>query len=113
MTLTLVLLAISAIANGAMDILQYRPSMFLFRGDWWHKRGKYAWNRRKWYTKYIFTMVSDGWHMFKFVNIFAFALAMAVNLSNNLTCVMLVALGIYTFIGVVFEISYNYIWSRE
>lgn len=34
MTLTLILLAIGAIANGAMDVLQYRPSLFPFRGDW-------------------------------------------------------------------------------
>lgn len=58
-------------------------------------------------------MVSDGWHMFKFVNVFSFSLAISVNLSNNLICVFLIALGLYTFIGTVFEIAYNFIWGAE
>jgi len=110
------LLTLAGIANGGMDVLTYSPKRFIFQTDWWLVKGKFAWNKRKWYTKYIFTMFSDGWHFLKFINIICYILAIvlafgSVKLSFTLTILHIVA-G-YTYVGAIFELAYNYIWRKR
>lgn len=109
----LLLLVIAGISNGGMDVLTYNPGKFPFSSDWWHKRGKYAWNKRKWYTKYIFTMVSDGWHFLKFLQLFSLSLVPPILDGANFVNSLLIGLILYSIIGINFEIGYNFIWRNN
>lgn len=113
MYLIIILLFIAGLSNAGMDVLQYRPSHFIFKGDWWHTKGRFAWNQRKWYTKYIFTMVSDGWHALKFIQIISYCSIIVLYFELNTIHSILAVTIMYTIVGTAFEIGYNYIWGKK
>lgn len=111
--ITVVLLAIAGLANSGMDVLTYSSQTFIFQSDWWHKRGRFAWDKRKWYTKYIFTMVSDGWHFLKFINIISYVFAIVVLVNLTILILLIQVLIYYTLIGLMFELGYKFLWRKS
>jgi len=106
------MLCLAGLSNAGMDILQFNPKTFIFQKDWWLIRGRFAWNERPWYTKFILTMVSDGWHFLKFVNIISYLVAIflfTAEISNAYFLVIAVLAG-YIIVGSAFEFGYNYFW---
>ena len=112
---TVLLLFFAGLFSAAMDTIQFAPKTFIFQTNWFLVKGRFAWSERTWYTKYIFTMVSDGWHCFKFLNILSYIMAIIVfknfNVNSYLTYIAAFLI-YYTLIGTAFEIGYNYLWRK-
>jgi len=116
MIITAVLLIVAGVTNGGMDVLQFNPRAFVFQSDWWLTKGEFAWNKRKWYTKYIFTMVSDGWHFLKFLNIMAYITAIVIQTTNDIRLIITILVCVfvaYTIVGLSFEYGYKFLWRRN
>jgi hypothetical protein len=78
-------------------------------------KGEFAWNKRKWYTKYIFTMVSDGWHFLKFLNIMAYITAIVIQTTNDIRLIITILVCVfvaYTIVGLSFEYGYKFLWRK-
>lgn len=115
---SVILISISAIAKAFCDSIQFHASKFPFQSDWWLGKGEYAWNNRSLLEKYIFSFVSDGWHLFDAVRIVSLLLIVALllteylferdgNDNNKGWMITLFALFGYIIHGSVFEIFYN------
>ena len=115
MIITAVLLIVAGVTNGGMDVLQFNPRAFVFQSDWWLTKGEFAWNKRPWYTKYIFTMVSDGWHFLKFLNIMAYITAIVIQTTNDIRLIITILVCVfvaYTIVGLSFEYGYKFLWRK-
>ncbi len=111
-SILVLMLCLAGISNAGMDVLQFNPKTFVFQTDWWLIKGRFAWNERPWYTKFIFTMVSDGWHLLKFLNIISYIVAIflfSIEITNIPFLLIAIVAG-YTVVGSAFEIGYNYLW---
>jgi hypothetical protein len=106
----IVLLILAGFANAGMDVIDFNPTKFIFQNDWWLKKGKFSWDKRKWYTKYIFTMFSDGWHFLKFVNIISYLVIISLLYGSYW---FLYTFVFYCIVGCVFEICYKYLWRKK
>lgn len=116
--LTVLLISISAVAKAVCDALKFHPASFPFQGNWWLGKGEYAWNNRTFWEKYIFSFISDGWHLFDAIRITAMLLIISMLLVEikvlkkdidryEWLAVTLFLLFAYIIHGSVFEIFYK------
>lgn len=98
-----ILFILSAISKAVCDKIQYQPSLFIFQSDWWLAKGKYAWDKRKWIEKYIFSFINDGWHLFDAIRVMS--LCIVIVLCTNIPIYW--AIGLYVIHGIIFELTYK------
>ena len=100
MVFKIILLLIAGICNAGMDVLKFAPGKFPGKSDWWHERGKYAWDKRSRWVKYgPLSVLSGGWHCLK---------------GCMLICICVAAMGWWFWLGwfafgIGFELVYNLI----
>lgn len=94
------LLVTSAIAKGFQDRINFKGN---FKSDWMVGAGKYAWNKRTWWTKYPLSFISNGWHFFDMIRVMS--LCIAITLCTNLAIYW--ALVLYIIHGLIFEATYR------
>jgi len=116
--LSAILISISAIAKGFCDAIRFHPANFPFQGDWWLGKGDYAWNNRTLLEKYVFSFVSDAWHLFDAIRITAFLLLVALLIvdikkgrkeidQHGWIAAALLVIAMYFIHGSVFEITFK------
>ncbi len=103
MFLSIILIFISAVAKGFCDKILFQPDSFWFESDWWLGFGKYRWDKRTWWTKYIFSFVSDGWHLMDAIRVTSLCLSVIIGLQISVFWLPLV----YLLHGLVFEGTYG------
>ncbi len=57
---------LAGICNGAMDTIKFNMNGFIWRTEWWLEQGEWAPRLRSWLLRHVVTMISGGWHFFKF-----------------------------------------------
>lgn len=112
------MISLSAIAKGFCDAIKFQASSFPFQGDWWLGKGEYAWNNRSLLEKYIFSFISDGWHLFDAVRIAALLLVVALLIveikkerkeidQHGWLAAALLVIAMYFIHGSMFELTYK------
>jgi|GEM_PF-1479805 len=102
------LLVIYFISKAFADKIWFRPDqakehLSWVNADWLLAKGDYSWDKRTWWTKYVFSFLADGWHFFDGLRNF-----------SALLIVIILALPFWWFFiiwflgGVIFETIYNY-----
>lgn len=103
------LLVVYFIAKAFADKIWFRPHqakehLSKINADWLLAKGKYSWDKRTWWTKYIFSFLADGWHFMDSIRTGSFIGCLVIGLS----------LPFYWFFilwflgGVIFEVVYNH-----
>jgi len=105
------LLAVIGIANSQMDVIKFQPHLAWFDSNWWLALDGFSWDQRSWFTKNIFSFVSDGWHFLKAVQIFgySFLISYFINKELEVHCKIIGAVIIYAVTGLFFELGYNFL----
>ena len=95
-----ILLIISAIAKYFCDRIRFKGN---FKSDWMIGAGDYIWHKRTWWTKNVFSFVSDGWHFFDAVRVMSLCLIVcyALQIPAYLSII------VYIIHGLIFETLYR------
>jgi hypothetical protein len=100
MILIVTIIIASALSKALCDRIRFKAD---FGGDWINARGNYRYDKRTFWTKYVFSFVSDGWHFFDAVRVLSLCILATICLSIPVYC----AIGIYIIHGLIFELIYS------
>lgn len=103
-----VLAVLYYISKAFADKIWFRPNqakkhLKWINEDWLLGKGKYSWDKRTFWTKYIFSFISDGWHFFDAVRNLSLILIIVITLSLPFYWIFI----IWFLGGVIFETVYN------
>ena len=104
MLVVLSILIIHAIAKGLQDRIRFKGFTY---SDWMNGRGKFSWDKRTFWTKYVFSFVSDGWHLMDAIRVMSLCILVAVNIPICQEYIIISSLLLYIVHGIIFEITYN------
>lgn len=104
MLVVLSILIIHAIAKGLQDRIKFKGLFFDKPiDDWINGLGKFSWDKRTFWTKYLFSFLSDGWHFADAIKVMS--LCILCTFYANLD--IYYAIIIYIVHGLIFESTYN------
>jgi len=122
--LTAILLCIAAIANSIMDTLVHHFDVSIFA-----RKNTLFWNPDlSWKNKYkngspaqgarfpgsttLFVFVTDGWHLFKFVMLNSYLLAVTIPIAFLLSASLWMTLGIFAGLKLLQGVLFNLLYHR-
>lgn len=121
MELTILFLVTTGILNGGMGVIKHRQSRFVFLSPWWLGIDDHSWKHRNFFTKYVFSFISNGWHTLKSARVVTFICA-AFFYESVWTALFPQTLPgyalffdvviYYAFTGAAFELGYNFVWDK-
>ena len=108
---SIISIIVSFVFSGEMDTIRFKPDKAWLQSDFWLGKGKYDSKNRNWFLKYIGSMLSDGWHLCKFIRVYFILIPATflflILLGWNTSYFLLWNFITYTFGGMIFEISYS------
>jgi hypothetical protein len=102
--ITIVSLSLIAFLNAEMDKIKFKPRTALFKFNWWVKNGNI---KKSYLQRTVLSFTLDGWHFCKAIMRIIECFLFAYLFNDNLAYVIALAVLMYAYIGIVFEIWYE------